>query len=646
MQRRTPSSAYPADPSMLVKKDFRWPFLIFSILYAVALCGFYYKYVPLVWPFQTVFAPILIGLALLTSFHFQRGTLLFIFLFPLINNLPYFFGLYEPFPLAPAALVLALFYFFGLLLNAAFSPRAFSREVFVIEPILKPLSTFSLLALVSGLITFWRYSNLFPFRTDSIYELTANAFGVTTGGAIMSVVFTALCYLTGMAFFLSLSQVFRSRTFLKKVVVTVSLSTCLSLGFGLFQHVKDLRIGNNPISISHSLINATFKDALSFGAFCSLITPLLLGICLAFQGFLRFLSFLLILLSGYLIFSTGAKGGLLSLLISLSLFLILALPVAVKRLRSSTFSWRKARLSSYAIAASLILLIFTFSMTHFSLTEKIKNSSTYSRLGEAIRVKNLHEIFSGRIDTFWKMADMMIKDYPLTGVGIGGFIIESSNYAALSQTPIGTPESAENYALQVTSELGLIGLFFMLWIFWEILKRMFVGYKKFPHSDRMKFLLIGAIAGIAAFLLDIQTHSYIGSYEIQYTFWLLVGLVFGLTQDPSSKKSFFSKRFKITAAAFLVLYGAIHLWNSTHSLSLESQTQKYGLKQEFGLDKLEKTADGREFRWTREYGGIPVKIEKSALSIPLHASHPDIRKKPVRVRIYLVKDFFKHKTFL
>ena len=657
MQRRTPSSACPADPSIIVKKDLRWPFLILSTLYAVALCGFYYKYVPLVWPFQTVFAPILIGLALLTSFHIQRGTLLFIFLFPLINNLPYFFGLFEPFPLAPAALVLSLFYFLGLLFHRTLFPTPFSRD----SSILKPLSIFSLLVLVSGLITFWRYSNLFPFRTDSIYELTANAFGVTAGGALMSTVFNALNYLTGMALFIIIAQGPWPKGYVKKIIVVLCLSSLLAFGFGLFQHFKDIRIGNNPISISASLINGTFKDALSFGAFLSVLVPVLLGTLLCFRGQLRILASLLILLSGYLIFLTGSKSGLLTLVASAVLFSILAVGVGIRRFKAKPVSLTKLRPRTYLLAAGAILLIIGLLTFDRPLTEKISNSTTVSRLSRKLQLGTLDKIFSGRADTLWNMAVRMIKDYPLAGVGIGGYIIESSNYAALAKTEIGTPESAENYFLQAGTELGLIGLGAMLWILWEILKRIFRGYKKIPVTDPRRFLFIGVSCGILSFFLDAQVHSYIGSYEIIFTFWLLAGLVFLLSsKDPGDgspqpaenqrpdlpRTAIFTRKFKIAAAVVIFVSGSTLLWNSTHSLSLARRTKELNLPREFGLDKLEKTADGREFRWTREYGGIPLKIEKSALSIPLHASHPDIRKKPVQVRIYLVKDFFKHKTFL
>jgi hypothetical protein len=541
---------------------------------------------------------------------------------------------------------------------AFFPPRWSSKYA-----IYRPMLLFSLLTLISGLITFFRYSNFFPFTTDSIYELVTNAFGVSAGGAIMSIVFNVLSYITGLGFFFFLSQEIQSKEFVRKISVVLCLSTLFSLGFGLFQHFKDLRIGNNPLSISGFLINATFKDALSFGAYLSLVTPLLLGISLAYKGIVRIFSFLLIVFSVYLMFSTGSKSGLLGLLISLSLFFILFLFVAFQRLRSKTFSFKKVHYSTYIVIVLTLSLIFSFFVSNISFIRKLKNSTTYLRLNNMIQLKKFDNIFAGRANTLWKMAFSMIKDYPLTGVGVGGYIIEASNYSAITKTPIGTPESAENYFLQVTSELGLLGLFFSLWIFWEILKRIFVNYGKFPNTDQSKFLLIGAISGFAAFLFNVQVHSYIGSYEITYAFWLLIGLIFSLSQGTkiaqnytekvdlattkvSAQKPFFNKRLKILAAVLVVLYSVIHLWNSTHSLSLKNRTEQLGIKQDFGLDKLEKTNKGREFRWTRSYGGLTIKIEKPVIVIPLLASHPDIQKKPLKVKLYLVKDFFKSKRLL
>jgi fumarate reductase subunit D len=245
----------------------------------------------------------------------------------------------------------------------------------------------------------------------------------------------------------------------------------------------------------------------------------------------------------------------------------------------------------------------------------------------------------------------MIRDFPLTGLGAGSYIIEVSNYAKLNRIQI-EPESAENYLLQVGSELGLVGVLLVLWIFWEIVKQIRRTYSKIPATDNFKFVFIGAVGGIISFLLMVQAHTFIGSYEIKYTFWLLVGIVFCLgrlgseSEHNLSPKRLFSKKQTILSIIVLSLFSGIHLWNSTHSLSLKTRTELLGIKQDFGFYQLEKTDDGREFRWTRGYGGLTLKIEKPVIEIPLLASHPDIQQNPVTVTIYLIKEFFKQKKLL
>lgn len=166
-------------------------FLFFAVVYLVIFYFFYLRYVPLVTPFQIILIPILFILFVLTMTNIQWGILFFIFAFPLINNLPYFFGIYGHIPHAPTALVLFLAFFAGWLVHSVFSKSEISFE----HPIFKPLILLSLLIFVSGIITFLRYSNFYPFLSDYVYELITNTNGVTAGGAIMSsVFFSLLCY--------------------------------------------------------------------------------------------------------------------------------------------------------------------------------------------------------------------------------------------------------------------------------------------------------------------------------------------------------------------------------------------------------------------------------------------------------------------
>jgi hypothetical protein len=250
----------------------------------------------------------------------------------------------------------------------------------------------------------------------------------------------------------------------------------------------------------------------------------------------------------------------------------------------------------------------------------------------------------------------MTKDYPLTGVGLGAYIIELPNYLhedkRVYENQLGEfrrDDSAENYLLQVSAEMGLMGLFCVVWVFVTIFSRMKKTLKGAVFDRKDTFIVLGAMAGVLAFMVNFLFHSFIGSFEIKYTFWLLVGLIFAWDRIRGKKekeKVFIKRNVKIMGLVLIMIFGGAHLWNSTHSLSLKTRTEKFEIKQDFGLYDLEKTSDGREFRWTRNYAGLTLKVEKPVISIPVHAAHPDIRERPVKVRIYVVKDFFKQRRLL
>lgn len=622
---------------------------LLAVLYGIGLYFFYLRYVPLMRPFQAAFLPILCLVFIITALNKRWGLLFFVFSFPLINNLPYFFGIHEPLPHAPSALVLFLVFFFGLLVNKALSQERLDFN----HPVFRPLLLFSLFITISAVITFWRYTNFFPFRSDYIYELITNTIGVTAGGAIMSVIFFSLNYLTGIAFFLILFNLVKSWDFIKTMLIFFCSSTFLSLAFGLFQRCGHVNLGNNPLSISGGMVNATFKDALSFGAYIAITTPVIFSGVFIFKKAARFFCGLVAILALYMIFFTGSRSGLICLIISLLIFLSLLTKQAFDLARTGSPSVKNI------IAISLIILIIILAGLSLilALKENIKTTITVKRLGSVSELKRWESMLFSRSEGLWKAALLMVKDYPFTGVGVGGYIIEAANYARKYNLGIGVPESAENYLLQVGAELGAIGLFFVLWIFLEILKQMRRGYQRLPASDKKKALLFGAMAGVVAFFINIQYHTYIGSYEIKYTFWLLAGLIFcleriadieraGNRENASEQRVIWSKDSKLLSIIFIFFFSLIHFWNSTHSLSLKSRTEEFGLEQNFGFYEVEKTKDGREFRWTRSYGGLTLKIEKPVMSISLLASHPDIMAKPVKVKIIFVKDFFREKKLL
>ena len=379
---------------------------------------------------------------------------------------------------------------------------------------------------VSAAVTFWRFAGFFPFASDRILEWAVNAHGVTSGGAFMSVLFTALNYLTAFAFFLIFLRTDRTRAFLLKSLSAFGAGALLSCAFGFVQLAGNLKLGNNPLSIVNEIINATFKDAISFGCFLSMIIPLSIGAVLSRRGPKRAAAAALAASAVVLILAAGSKSAFFGALAGLACFLALAAATAFRRRRESgagSPGRRPARRLAVLVLAGLIAAAGAG-----VLAVEVRRASGRSfRCGLSNGFRGRKRSSPMRVNTLWRLAGDCVEASPLTGVGIGAYIIESSNFTARDGGSLkDLPDSAENYFLQAAAELGLTGLAVFLWFFWEIFRKARSAWRSAPPRSPDRWLLAGAISGLVAYAVNTLTHSYIGSFEIKYAFWFFVAAVF------------------------------------------------------------------------------------------------------------------------
>lgn len=622
-------------------------YAITALLFGIALYFFYLKYVPLVPSFQLLLLPFCLGLTLLTAKDMRRGILGFLFLLPLVNNWPYFFGIQQNIPQAPTASVLFLFFVLGWLIQKIFPSRKIGEDSPPLISLKAPLMMAAALVGISAGVLLWKWMNFFPIVSRGIYELAVNVNGVTTGGAIMSTVFHALSYLSGFGFFMILSKELNWKKDLQKSLGALGAGLLLSILFGFFQHFFNPALGNTDFWVRMGQMNATFKDPNAFGIFLSMIGPLALG---AFFYVRRGLKMLLAAVFGMGLFIypfIGTRSGLLGFGLALA-----------------WFAWHAPRsLSKKRIYSSLGLLIVLLIgslgvawLTHAPLLERLKLRGLSAKEG----LVNL----SPERYFLWKEAAAMIGDYPLTGVGVGAYIVELPNYYTEDKKVYKSgfeawrrSDSAENYFLQVSAEMGLPGLFAFLWVFWTIGSIIKRGLQNRAQLGSARLLFLGAAAGLIAFFVNGLFHSYIGSFETQLGFWFLAALLVSQTPRGTGSENMAAatrtarqgsgkKRLRVALVGLLFIFSSLHLWNSTHSLSLAERTKKFHLNREFGLYEHEKNEEGKEFRWTREYGGIPITVAGPVMKISMMAAHPDIEHNPVRVEFYFIKGFFKEEIRL
>lgn len=634
-----------------------------TVVYLFLLPFFFWKYVPFVAPFLQI-TLLLSGLLLgITLYRREWGVLFFVFLFPLVNSLPYFWGINLNVPHAPVALVLFLILFLGLLIRASL----YGERFLAVTSLNSILGILAVLIILSGLITFFRFTAFFPFQADGLYEFKTNVLGVTSGGALMSTLFSALNYLCGFTFFLLLYQIIspnqkKTRIGLFHFFIALTASTIIASLLGLFQRYTDLSWGNTSFWVTMNQINSTFKDPNAFAFFLSGTIPLFIGLVLDEKAPKK-IFFLLGLLFSIIVFPfIGNRSAFLGLVVAL--IIIFALRVKPWWIHfQKKFINRFALRLSFIISVLIILIGVILAGVIFSRQARLFHRLTQG-ITEAIKARSLYALSPERY-FLWREAGLMMKDYPLSGVGLGAFIIELPNYYLLNPgrgdkgfKMWQRNDSAENYFLHIGAEMGVIVLGFFVWLFWLIFRRAKYVYQttKQEKAFSLSEVKIGLIAGLAACLINFLFHSYIGSFESKFLFWLMVALLFsGELGSGNFRRKFKEKvvflnlkkrRVFILVTIVILIFVVSGFWQATHSLSLGYRTQLLHIPQSFGWYNWEKDQIGHEFQWSRSYGGRMIEIDPSKLRFEVLASHPDIQQKPVKVKVFLIRDFFKEKILL
>ena len=604
-------------------------FLLLMIAYLLFFVLFFLKYVPLIPGFLLILLPALAFLTAAAAHRPEQGILFFVFAFPLLNNLPYFFGVELETPHAPVALVLFLAFFLGWLIKNSLSPEKLDLR----PPLFRPLIILTVMASISGLITFYRFTNFYPFLSDRIYELIVNSNGVRAGGARMSCLLSLMNLLSGFFFFAIVSTYVKTEEFRKRILTLLSGAALVAFLFAFLQKFHSLRLGNTLFFTNLERLNATFKDPNSFGLFLAAFLPILLGLSLSSRGRQRYLSAGLLAL-GLIIFPwVGSRSALLGLCVALLL-------IAAHALKNARLIGKKR-----PVVMALILLSF-LSLCILSIVLSPK-TTLYQRLSTDVRGV-LHPSSASQLAIdprvrFWIIALAMIRDFPFSGVGLGSYIIELPNYSSKLGYMDSSTDTAENYFFQVGAELGLAGLITAVWVLFEIFVLMKRNWSVPRGESKDSFLRIGLVAGVAAVFVNFFFHSYVGSFDVIFLFWLLVALLGVQVKPPGEMGRTVRDRRNFRYAVFFmaVVYGGTLAWNSARTLAIAKRTEEFGWVQNFGLYEQEKDDQGRFFQWTQKTAGITLENLRQPLVIPIRASHPDIRRRPVEVKIFLADENFK-----
>jgi hypothetical protein len=211
-----------------------------------------------------------------------------------------------------------------------------------------------------------------------------------------------------------------------------------------------------------------------------------------------------------------------------------------------------------------------------------------------------------RLD-LWNAGSRMIRDYPLTGVGIGQFPPYSSRYRGPGEGGLPpAPENAHNNLLQIAAELGLPGLAaFLLWVAFgtaPLFRRWQTG-----EADRLDAALL---TGIVAFALTWLPGHPLLLPAGAFPFWLTLGAAGPARGTPAARQT-----VSYWAAAAILLVAASIPFRASAAFR-DANFEHVGK----GLSTWLDGADGVKYRRAANCSGLYVPSAATIVTVPVRAA--------------------------
>jgi O-antigen ligase len=228
----------------------------------------------------------------------------------------------------------------------------------------------------------------------------------------------------------------------------------------------------------------------------------------------------------------------------------------------------------------------------------------------------------------------MIAARPLLGVGVGQYATVSPLFLSPRLAWTYGAENAHDYFLQVAAEAGLVG--FALFIVWvgAGIGRALRALATTPYDAP----LLGATAGVIAFLITCATGHPLLVGEATYPFWLQFGLMAALAgstllnagsnvdavPQPAEPGR---RRLAVAAGVAIAGCGAINAARGPVTLAHGDAID--------GFYEWQTADDGVRFRWTKEYASVivPKDVDRVRIPIRVPTDRPTIAPMPVSIAI-------------
>lgn len=307
----------------------------------------------------------------------------------------------------------------------------------------------------------------------------------------------ALVYTVFMLGYFLVVNLIRSREwFMRAVIGVVSSGAIVSL-YGIYQnffgsgdttwHDADM------FADIKSRVVSTFENPNVLAEYLIMILPLCVALFFACKGGKpKFGAALLLALFGGCLIYTWSRGAWLGLLIGLLIF--------------------------FLVYSKHTLSVLLFSVLGIPFLPFVLPESITSRF---LSIGNLADSSTSYRVSIWRGVLNMLEDFSLSGIGIGNGPF-SMVYPVYSLSGCETAQHSHNLYLQITAELGIMGLIIFLALLFIFLQSSLEFHGNEKRSEKLYSTAI--LCGILSVLAQGMTDYIWYNYRVFLMFWMLIGL--------------------------------------------------------------------------------------------------------------------------
>lgn len=379
--------------------------------------------------------------------------------------------------------------------------------------------------------------------------------------------------------------------------------------FGFYQwrtHVglSSMWMENDPGIIR---INATYTDPNALASYFALLIPIALGLAAREAvSRARVLWLAGVTAMSVALVMTAGRAGLLAACAGVAVWIGLALWFRLDRDDPWPFVRRHFRKVVYgvAIASALTLFALVAIGTTLDIRHHQQNTYLHTWLFTFNLRQPLDQIVKGRFSN-WETAALMVQDHPVFGIGIGRVFRLFATYNRLvGGAPEGARFSAHNTFLNVTAEMGIVGLLAFLTLlgvtFGVAIRTLRRAAGAGAAGNRgVIWVMVGLIAGLAAYTLTMIPGDRLILREDVVTFAALMAIVACLRDvipasaaiagSPRARRQIWMPRVALIVMAAILATVPVRAILERRGIKLDRVT--------FGLHDVE-GAEGQRFRWT------------------------------------------------